>query len=185
MTAVLSRKSKPAPDQMCFSFLAAQEHPRKKPLKRLPRKRKKTIIDPDTPVTASASPFEDLCLLLHRIAAKHVSRADFADIGAVIRCTQLLKELGLNVSTPAELQAPVSMQDNALVTHAPQYRFLRSRAIAGLATVADLAFKAPAKGSTDYQRGQRDAFQFASAIAADFLNDFSDENKTLDIKLQG
>lgn len=177
MTAVLPRKSRPTPDQMCFSFLEAQEI-RVKPARRLPRKRKLSAFEPVTPVNDAVSPFEDLCLLLHRLAAKHISRSDFADIGALVRCTQLLKELGLQVATPAELQAPVSVQETALVTHAPQYRFLRSRAIAGLATVADLAFKAPAKGSAEYQRGQRDAYQYAGAIAANFLEDFIDENRT-------
>lgn len=179
MTAAITRKRKPAHDQMCFSFLEAEVAAKiPRPAQYKPQKRKKSSFSGETPVTSSVSPFEDLCLFLHKLATKHISRTDFADIGALVRCTQLLKELGLEVAAPAELQAPVSVQDNALVTHAPQYRFLRSRAIAGLATVADLAFKAPAKGSADYQRGQRDAFHIASVIAADFLEDFCDENKT-------
>ena len=123
------------------------------------------------PKTETRSDFSDLCLLLHRLAQKHVSRADFEDFTALVRCTKLLAELGLPVTPSAALAAPVANQDAALVLRDPKYRLLRNRAIACLATVADLVTKAPSKGSLDYQQGMRDAFQQASDVAVMFLED--------------
>lgn len=115
--------------------------------------------------------YKDLCLLLYGIAQKHVSRSDFEDFTALVRCTKLLSDLGLAIRPSAELAAPVASQDCTLVMRDPKYRLLRNRAIACLATVADLSVKAPAKGSLEYQQGMRDAFQQASEIAVMFLED--------------
>lgn len=121
-----------------------------------------------------ARDFRELCLLLHTLARKHISPIHFGDFLLLARCTKLLQTLGLDVETPAELQAHVADTAVALVTSAPEYRILRSRAIAGLATVADLASKMPAKGSAEYQRGQRDAYEQASDVAALFLDDLEE-----------
>ena len=123
------------------------------------------------PKPEERSDFSDLCLLLHGLAQKHVSRADFEDFTALIRCTKLLVDLGLPVTPSAAIAAPVANQDAALVLRDPKYRLLRNRAIACLATVADLVTKAPAKGSLEYQQGMRDAFQQASDVAVMFLED--------------
>jgi hypothetical protein len=174
MTLSVLKKHKSNQDQMCFSFLDAVPTPPPAPVKKPKRMRNFSQVVSNNSSRVSPTPFEDLCLVLHRIATKHITRSDFEDVGALLHCTKLLKQLGCPVDAPPELQAPLSAQDRALVTHAPQYRLLRSRAIAGLATVADLMFKAPAKGPAEYQRGQRDAYQQASEIAALFLDDISD-----------
>jgi hypothetical protein len=113
----------------------------------------------------------ELCLLLHGLAKKHVAATNFHDFNLVARCTKLLQTLGVSVDAPAEMQAAVSSQEAALVTSAPEYRLLRTRAMAGLATVADLADRLPAKGSADYQRGMCAAYEQASTIAILFLED--------------
>jgi hypothetical protein len=112
-----------------------------------------------------------MCLLLHGIAQKHVSKSDFESCTTLIRCAKLLANFGLNVETSAAMSAPAAEHDNALVTRDPKYRLMRNRAIACLATIADLSSKAPAKGSGEYQQGMRAAFQQASDIAVMFLED--------------
>jgi hypothetical protein len=122
-------------------------------------------------INTAAVDFKDMCLLLHGIAQKHVSKSDFESCTTLIRCAKLLANFGLNVETSAAMSAPAAEHDSALVTKDPRYRLMRNRAIACLATIADLSFKAPAKGSGEYQQGMRDAFQQASDIAVMFLED--------------
>jgi hypothetical protein len=160
---------------MYFDFIQTEDVPkagttvsrkkkRKLPAPHAPRVQK-TELEDDTRVVA------DLCLLLYSLARKHVSPASFADFCSLARCTKLLQDAGLRVDVSPEMQAHVADAKTVLVTAAPEYRLLRSRAIAGLSTVADLTTKLPAKGSRDYQRGMRDAYQQASDIADLFLKE--------------
>jgi hypothetical protein len=174
-------KRKPMRSQMYFDFIQAEDAPkknstasrRKKPGPSSPKKgftaplpcAQNTDLEDDTRVVA------ELCLLLYNLARKHVSPASFADFCSLARCTKVLQDLGLRVEVSPEMQAHVADATSVLVTSAPEYRLLRSRAIAGLATVADLITKLPAKGSADYQRGMRDAYQQASDTAALFLEE--------------
>jgi hypothetical protein len=121
--------------------------------------------------------FKALCMLLHDLAQRHVSRINFRDFTALVRCTKLLIGEGLPIEPAVALVAPLAAQTEVLVTADPKYRLMRNRAIAGLATIADLSSKAPAKGSEDYQRGMRAAFQQASEVAAFFLEDFLEVTK--------
>lgn len=161
---------KPMKNQMYFDFARddAKERVtaariRKKPI----AKETKTHFNSET----CGADLRDLCVLLHTIAKKHVNAANFHDFNLVARCTKLLQTLNIAVDASVEMQATVAEQESALVLSAPEYRLLRSRAVAGLATVADLADRLPAKGSAEYQRGVRDAYQHASDIAALFLDD--------------
>jgi hypothetical protein len=161
---------KPMKNQLYFDFAHAEkqerttaQRSRKKPISRS-LSQEATPPKPDNDLL-------DLCVLLHTIARKSVSATNFHDFNLVARCTKLLQTLGVLVEAPAEMQAVAADQEAALVLSAPEYRLLRSRAVAGLATVADLADRPPAKGSAEYQRGMRDAYQHASDIAALFLDD--------------
>jgi len=175
MLAVTVRK--PMKNQLYFAFARDEKHERAPAGNRQPRTRK---IPTPRPLKKKCeepefgNDFRDLCVLLHGIAKKHVAATNFHDFNLVARCTKLLQTLGAPVETPAAMQAAVSSQEAALVTSAPEYRLLRSRAIAGLATVADLASKMPAKGSAEYQRGMRDAYEQASNVAALFLDDLEE-----------
>lgn len=166
---------------MYFDFVGPNDAPKKEPA--APRRHKKRAAPvrqgfTDTAARAqntglSDDPrgFADLCLLLHELARKHVGPGNFADFCLLTRCTKLLKTLGAPVEVEPEMQSHVLDAASTLVTAAPEYRMLRSKAVAGLATVADLNTKLPAKGSAEYQRGMRDAYEQASEIAALFLDD--------------
>jgi hypothetical protein len=51
------------------------------------------------------------------------------------------------------------------------YRYLRNKAIAGFATIADLPAKPSAVGTLDYQSGVREGYRRASEVAIMFLDD--------------
>ncbi len=120
----------------------------------------------------------DLCVLLHDLAKKHVTATSFQDFNTRQRCTKLLESLGVLSGSPADTCARAIDHDATLVLRSPPYRRLRAHAIAGLATVADLAGRAPRKGTRDYQKGVREAFQQASDIAAVFLDEIEDKYRS-------
>lgn len=167
------RQVKSAKAQLFFGFVEPCDLQTATKVVNPPRKIKRAAIQ--QPKNNDQIDFRDLCILLHGIAQKHVSRSDFEDFTALVRCTKLLSDFGLAIQPTASLAAPVASHDAALVTRDPKYRLLRNRAIACLATVADLSAKAPAKGSLEYQQGMRDAFQQASEIAVLFLEDIQNE----------
>lgn len=113
----------------------------------------------------------ELCLLLHQLAQKYVPRTNFQDCDVLVQCTRLLQDKHVALPVADDLKAHVDSYNPAVVTRAPQYRLMRNRALAALATVADMANKAPSKGSAEYQRGMRDAFEMASDVAIFFLED--------------
>lgn len=161
---------KPMKNQLCFDF--AQDEKNDCVTAQKTKETSTSSVLKRRPATAKAdSDLREVCVLLHTIARKSVSANNFRDFNLIARCTKLLQALGILVETPAEMRAVAADQEAALVLSAPEYRLLRSRAIAGLATVADLADRLPAKGSVDYQRGMRDAYRHASDIAALFLDD--------------
>ncbi len=163
-----NRNIKSSKDQLLFGFVEPCE-PRASVKQNFRRKIKRER--PEKLKAAEALDFRDMCILLHGIAQKHVSRSDFEDCTALVRCTKLLTDFGLELNPDASIAAPMAEHDVTLVVRDPKYRLLRNRAIACLATIADLSFKAPAKGSLEYQQGMRDAFQQASEIAVMFLED--------------
>lgn len=158
---------KPTKNQLYFDF--AQDE--KKQCSAAPRIRKNTKEKKLKSPIVPSDDFRDLCALLYSLARKHLAPTSFGDFCLLARCTKLLQTLGVAVEPTAEMQAHVVDAAATLVTRAPEYRLLRSRAIAGLATVADLADRLPAKGSAEYKRGMRDAYQHASDIAAFFMDD--------------
>lgn len=166
--------------QMTFDFVSPED------IKARPRRKKRVTaaknINVEEPIInnvvadgrVAAQQLQDVCVLLHDLGRKHIPPTEFSDYTTFARCNKILCEIGAIKEPPVELNATITDHDAALVTHAPQYRLLRNRAIAGLATVADLGTKAPAKGSPDYQQGMRDAYQQASDIAVWFLEDLEE-----------
>lgn len=112
----------------------------------------------------------DLCVLLHDLAKKHVATSNFQDFNLRVRCTKLLETLGV-IGRAAEHCALANDHDTTIVLRSPPYRRLRAHVVACLATVADLSTRAPGKGTPEYQRGMREAFQQAGDIAALFLDE--------------
>jgi hypothetical protein len=158
--------------QLTFDFISAEDlkPPRKNRAQR-PAVEKVAGSWPPPADTGAIQPLADICVLLHDLTRKHVSPANFNDYTVFTQCSKILREMGA-FSEPAAAPNPeINEHTDALIAHTPQYRRLRTRAIAGLATLADLGNKAPAKGSPDYQQGARDAYQYASEVAAMFLED--------------
>lgn len=166
----------PAISQLCFDFLdtarpaAAVKHRVTKQPKRVKFAPAPTIARDEKP--AEPVNFRAFCVLLHDLAQKNTARTNVRDFAQLVHCTRLLRDAGLPIEPLPGLNAHVVNHAKLLVRHDPHYRKMRDSALAGLATLADLNTKAPGKGSPDYQRGMRDAFQKASEIAALFLEDF-------------
>lgn len=151
-------------DQLFFPW---GEPPRKRRVQTKKQEELKT-----TPLkSGTEEDLREMCALLHQIAQKYVPRTSFRDRETLVQCTKLLQDQNVKIEVADDLKARVADFNPVVVTHAPQYRLMRNRALAALATVADLAAKAPSKGSHDYQQGMRNAFQIASDIAIFFLED--------------
>lgn len=156
--------------QLCFDFFASE--PDGASVKSPPRRANKSCAKLDALPDAN---LRDLCVLLHDLAKKHVAASNFQDYNLRVRCTKLLETLG--VLQQEDTSAIAKDQDACLVTSSPHFRRLRATAVACLATIADLAFRAPGKGTPEYQRGVRDAYDQASEIAALFLDDIQGPQK--------
>ena len=166
------RRSDKNAEQLVFSFAAAPKKPKRVTLK--PTRPTPAAVAPHKepqPIPAKEDSLRHLCGLLHQLAQKYVARSNFQDLDTLVQTTKILEELGVSLPVVEDLRAPVSSYNTAVVTHAPQYRLLRSRCIAALATIADISSKAPAKGSPEFQRGMKAGFDYASDIAVFFLED--------------
>jgi hypothetical protein len=159
--------------QRCFAF-AAEDSPSAahvQPATAKQRKPKKVAAS-----SADHNELADLCVLLHDLARKYVSTSNFHDFSVRVRCTKLLESLGV-LQSAAEACANAHDHDSTLVMRSPAFRRLRAHVVACLSTVADLSTRAPGKGTPDYQRGMREAFQQASNIAALFLDEVEVQHK--------
>lgn len=164
--------------QLTFSFISPEDAGKTPKRRRRSGNVKKT--PPTVPITKNEESREqheqlkEAALALHALGRKFIPVTEFRDYATFTRCAKILQETGAIKEVPLELNATIADHESALITHAPQYRRLRNRAIAGLATVADLGAKAPGKGSADYQKGVRDAYRHASDVAALFLEDIQE-----------
>lgn len=161
--------------QLTFDFISPEEAGKTPKRRRRSGNVKKTLSDApiinDEGSREQHEQLKDVALILHELGRKFVPATEFRDYTTFTRCAKTLHEVGVIKDVPLELNATIADHEAALITHAPQYRLLKNRAIAGLATVADLGTKAPGKGSGDYQKGMRDAYRHASDVAALFLED--------------
>ncbi len=171
-TAALARprKSKDLDAQMMFSFAEKRKAPNKAKEAR-PAQKKLTDTCAVNSIKNQLDSVTELCHMMHQLASKYVPRSAFNDFEYLVQGTKVLQELQVPLTIADNIKAPLTEYNAAVVLHAPQYRLLRNRALAALTTIADLSSKSPAKGSTDYQKGMRDGFEYASDIAIFFLED--------------
>lgn len=115
----------------------------------------------------------NLCLILHDLAQRYTPRSaqTFRDFDVLTQATRALQKLGLKPALKADVCAPAKSVENAVVTNSPEYRKLRNRFIAALATIADMPEKTTPPGDPEYQRGVREGYRRASDIAILFLED--------------
>lgn len=171
MLSSVKKRSRNLNKQLVFSW-GEPNNPRRTKQPPTPKVRQQKTPEQAAPTALAAqSELQELCLLLHQLAQKYVTRSNFQDFDLLVQCTHLLQEKQITPPITADLVSPVANYNPAVVTSAPQYRLMRNRAMAALATIADLSHKAPSKGSPDYQQGMRDGFETASNIAVFFLED--------------
>lgn len=113
------------------------------------------------------------CRLLHGLAQVHVPNnpKHFESFSLLAQITATLQQLGLapDIAVP-ELSAPVSDVSNVVMT-SREYRVLKNKYLAALATLADLSARGAPPGSADFQGGVREGYRRASEIAILFLED--------------
>ena len=122
--------------------------------------------------TASAE-LTGLCIALHTLAQKYVPNTPqaFSDFDALLQVTHALRQLGLTPDIAPKIKAAAVSTDNAAVLSSQDYRNLRNKAIAALATIADFTGKNTPPGNVDYQNGVREGSRRASDVAILFLED--------------
>lgn len=113
------------------------------------------------------------CRLLHGLAQVYVpnSPKHFESFSLLAQITDTLRGLGLapEIAVP-ELAAPAADVSN-VVRSSRDYRILRNKYLAALATIADLASRGVPPGSSDFQTGVREGYRRASEVAILFLED--------------
>lgn len=122
---------------------------------------------------AALSELKRACRVLHGLAQLHVpnSPKTFESFSLLMRLTAVLQQLGLEPEpvTPG-IEAHMLAASN-IVTSSAEYRLLKNKYLAALATLADLSSRGVPPGSDDYQNGVREGYRRASEIAILFLED--------------
>ena len=114
-----------------------------------------------------------LCIALHTLAQKYVPNTpqSFSDFDALLQVTHALRQLGVQPALAPRVKAAAVSTDNSAVLSSQDYRNLRNKAIAALATIADFTGKNTPPGNVDYQNGVREGYRRASDVAILFLED--------------
>ena len=114
-----------------------------------------------------------ICSALHRLAQKYVPNTPqaFSDFDELLQVTHTMRQLGVVPSLAAKIKAAATTTDNAAVLSSRDFRNLRNKAVAALATIADFTSKNTPPGTADYQNGVREGYRRASDVAILFLDD--------------
>lgn len=116
---------------------------------------------------------KQICCALLAVAQKYVPLTPpaFVDSAEVVRCAKALENMALRPKLQPHYKAHVAGLKADIALNSFEYRYLRNKAIAGFATIADLTSKPSAVGTQDYQSGVREGYRRASEIAIMFLDD--------------
>jgi hypothetical protein len=117
---------------------------------------------------------QSLCGTLLQIAQKYTPDTPqaYVDAAAVAQCGRQLEHIGVHIPAAAHFAAATAATNKGdMVICSPEYRYLRNKAIAGFATIADLGAKNPVVGTHDFIAGLRDGYKRASTLAVAFLDD--------------
>lgn len=119
------------------------------------------------------SELSQICCALLAIAQKYVPNTPtaFVDAADVAKCAKALEGMSLRPKLEPHFKAHVAGMKANIVLNSFEYRYLRNKAIAGFATLADLTSKPSAVGTLDYQSGVREGYRRASEVAIIFLSD--------------
>jgi hypothetical protein len=131
-------------------------------------------------LTGSTAELLALSRLLLQTAQKYVPNTPeaYADAANVVQCAKQLEAISRAPMSSENFAAAVAETTaRDIVVMSPEYRYLKTKAIAGLATIADLGTKLknlPGK-PTDFQNGMRLGYKRASEVAQSFLADIDTE----------
>lgn len=119
------------------------------------------------------SELQHICATLLEVAQKYVPKTPgaYVDADSVTRCANALREMAMQPVLMPQFTAAVDSMGPKCVINSFEYRYLRNKAIAGFATIADLTTKPSAGGTFEYQNGVREGYRRTSEIAIMFLND--------------
>lgn len=115
-----------------------------------------------------------VCVVLQAIAQKYVPDSAFEDRSNLVQCLNIMQELGINFRLKTKFAPFFEEKDTDKCSLS--YRLLKSRAVAALATIADLDKKCFDRQGNEYKNGMRDAYRRASEIAIMFLADIQGES---------
>lgn len=152
-----------APIFDCFAAAGSQKPARKK-------------LESPPNATTTQDELVHLCVFLHGLVQKLASKMDLQTTSEFQTCTKVLRQLNVPLEiqsnfTAAHADALSSDPGDRVIISSPRYRLLKNRAIAALATVADLSARSIPKGDESYRAGMAAGYAHASEIAAAFLED--------------
>jgi hypothetical protein len=126
-----------------------------------------------TTTRSKSAELTSLCISLHTLAQKYVPNTpqSFSDFDELLQVTHTMRQLGVQPALASKIKAAAVSTDNAAVLSSQDYRNLRNKAIAALATIADFTGKNTPPGNADYQNGVREGYRRASDVAILFLED--------------
>lgn len=136
------------------------------------RKERELLVSPENKTVNVA--LRNICFILQRLAQQYVPNTPktFSDYSELLHCIKLLQEMGLKPPVHSKIAADVDATSTSVVVNSFEYRQLRNKTIACLATIADLTEKPTEPGTSDYRSGMREGYRRASDIASSFLIDF-------------
>jgi len=119
------------------------------------------------------SELTQICFALLAVAQKYVPNTPtaFIDAADVARCAKALENMELRPKLEPHFKAHVDGLTANAVLNSFEYRYLRNKAIAGFATLADLTARPSSVGTPEYQNGVREGYRRASDVAIIFLSD--------------
>lgn len=128
----------------------------------------------------SCQELANICVFLHHTVQSFITKTDFSTLTTFNCCTKILQQLGVPIKISDTFQAETAENEKSdpgdfVIVSSPKYRILKNRAVAALATIADLGARSILKDSEDYRRGVAAAYQQASSIAVSFLEDIQKE----------
>ena len=121
-----------------------------------------------------------LCVFLHSLVQRLSVKMDLQTTSEFQTCTKVLRQLNVPIEILPNFAAAAADAVNydpsdRVILSSPRYRLLKNRAIAALATIADLSARSTPKGDPAYRAGLLAGYAHASEIAAAFLDDIHAE----------
>jgi hypothetical protein len=122
-----------------------------------------------------------LCVFLHSMVQRLAVKMDLQTTSEFQTCTKVLRQLNVPIEilpnfAAASADAATYDPGDRVILSSPRYRLLKNRAIAALATIADLSARSIPKGDPAYRAGLVAGYAHASEIAAAFLEDIHAES---------